>query len=455
MMTRNRVVHFVPSAGCFRWLLACWPLLLAGTLGCTGAHDAVTTGGSEDEAHAAHVVVLVVPAEDRSIERTVSALARCETLPEKLAPLTAALEGQVREILVEQGQPVTAGQPIIAFDTTLAKADLAEKTAAHDSLVATLRLLQSVPREKERRASELAIQQAKIAKERAKAVVDSLRPLRARNEVSEQQMLDAERALAQAEVQEQTAAAQLEALLLGPREEAVAEAEAKIAVAKRAVDSSQARLDLHTIRAPIAGRLDSLACRLGQTIPVSTELGVVVDARQVLALAWLPVTLARQVRTDQTAEVHANERGALPSSAAAEHAPVHDAPSGRVVFVGQVADRQTGNVPVHVLIDNEHGQFVVGQTLNLEIIIETTLKMLAVPQTAIHDEGEGPRVTVVREGKTVVLKPTLGAAHEGWVAVGGTDLKPGEPVAVEGAYNLPEGAEVQTAPATSGADEHT
>jgi hypothetical protein len=34
-------------------------------------------------------------------------------------------------------------------------------------------------------------------------------------------------------------------------------------------------------------------------------------------------------------------------------------------------------------------------------------------------------------------------------------LKSGEPVAVEGAYNLPEGAEVQMAPAKSGAREHT
>jgi RND family efflux transporter MFP subunit len=449
MMTNNRAIDLTPVVRSFHALLSTGLLLLAGSLGCTGSHDAAT-GGSEDEAHAAHVTVLVVPAEERSIERTVSALARCETLPAKLAPLTAALEGQVREILVEQGQPVTAGQPIVAFDTTLAKADLAEKTAALDSLVATLRLLKSVPREQERKATELAIQQAKIAKERAKAVVDSLRPLRTRNEVSEQQMLDAERALAQAEVQEQTAAAQLEALVLGPREEAVAEAEAKIAVAKRAADSSQARLDLHTIRAPIAGRLDSLACRLGQTIPVSTELGVVVDTRQVLALAWLPVILAREIRTDQTVEVHANDRGA-PVSADA----VHKATEGRVVFLGQVADRQTGNVPVHVLIDNEHGHLVVGQTLGLEIVVEKTAKTLAVPQTAIHDEGEGPRVTVVREGKTVVLKPTLGAAHEGWVAVSGTDLKPGEPVAVEGAYNLPEGTEVQTAPAASGTGEHT
>ena len=449
-MTLARMGRDANGAGRGRWQLAGWLLLVALSGGCNSAHDVPGTDEGESAAHQTGAVVIVVPAQERSLERTVSGLARCETLPEKLAPLTAAVEGQVREILVQQGQSVTAGQPIIAFDTTLAKADLAEKSAARDSLVAALALLQSVPREKERRATELAIEQAKIATERAKAVVDNLRPLRARNEVSEQQMLDAERALGQAEVLEQTAQAQLEALLLGPREEAVAEAEAKIAVARRAVDSSQARLDLHTIRAPIAGRLEGLACRLGQTIPVSAELGSVVDTRQVLAVGWLPVARAREIRVAQTAAIHAAEQREATASSSADHQKL----AGRVVFVGQVADRQTGNLPVHVLIDNEQADLVVGQTVSLEIIIETTPPTLAVPEAAIHDEGEGPRLTVIRDGKTVVLKPTLGPADDGWVAVSGTDLKPGEAIAVEGAYNLPEGTEVQTAPVTGGADAH-
>ena len=52
-------------------------------------------------------------------------------------------------------------------------------------------------------------------------------------------------------------------------------------------------------------------------------------------------------------------------------------------------------------------------------------------------------ISVVRDGKTVVLHdPKLGLKDEHWIEVGGTDLKPGEPVVVEGGYNLPEGTKV-------------
>ena len=64
--------------------------------------------------------------------------------------------------------------------------------------------------------------------------------------------------------------------------------------------------------------------------------------------------------------------------------------------------------------------------------------VLQVPAAAILDLGEGPVLSVVRDGKSVVLHPEVGTSHEGWVAVSGTDLKEGEPVIVEGGYNLPE-----------------
>ena len=64
--------------------------------------------------------------------------------------------------------------------------------------------------------------------------------------------------------------------------------------------------------------------------------------------------------------------------------------------------------------------------------------MLQVPSSAILDLGEGPMLTVVRDGKTAVLHPEVGDAAEGWVAVAGTDLKEGEPVVVEGAITSPK-----------------
>ena len=71
-------------------------------------------------------------------------------------------------------------------------------------------------------------------------------------------------------------------MMIGPRPEAVAEAESKITVAEGAVAFSKAHLEFHTIRSPIDGVLDSLTCHPGQTIAIGTPIGEVVDTRQVL-----------------------------------------------------------------------------------------------------------------------------------------------------------------------------
>jgi hypothetical protein len=55
-------------------------------------------------------------------------------------------------------------------------------------------------------------------------------------------------------------------------------------------------------------------------------------------------------------------------------------------------------------------------------------------------------VTVVRDGKAAVLKPTIGASDSSWVAISGTDLAEGESVVVAGAYNLPDGTAVRIVP---------
>ena len=179
----------------------------------------------------AHVTVRVERAWTSTMTEAIEVLGRCEALPDRIATLTPAVEGHVHELLVAQGDVVKKGQPIVDLEKAVAQADLAEKTASRDGLKASLILLQSLPRPAERRANELLAEQAEIAVEQAKASADRLRPLVIRHEVSEQQLLDAERAVKQAEIAQKTAEAQLRATLIGPRPEAVAEAEGRIKTA--------------------------------------------------------------------------------------------------------------------------------------------------------------------------------------------------------------------------------
>ena len=419
-------------------------LLLTASAGCGNHEDAA----APDEGHAAkgeaHVTVRTEPARLGTLIETVEGLGRCESLPDHIATLTPAVEGHVHELLVAQGDPVKKGQPIVELDKSVAQADLAEKTGTRDGLKASLALLKSLPRLEERRANELAVDQAKVAVERAQSLVDGLETLRGGKLTSKQQIFDTGKALEAARFQQQAAEATLNAMMIGPRPEAVAEAEGKIKTADGLVAFSQAHLDYHTIRAPIDGVLDSLTCHPGQTIAVGSPIGEVVDTRQVFASVWLPTRSASSVRVGQAAQVRpADAREPSPDASAEEAQGM----AGKVAFLGRVADPQTGNLPIRILVDNPQGRLTLGQSVRVSITVDERKGALQVPAVAVLDLGEGPVLNVVREGKSVVLHPEVGTPHGGRVAVSGTDLKEGEPVIVEGGYNLPEGTPVKLAEA--------
>ncbi len=431
------------------WRLYAASSLLAVLAGCGshgGAHPPEEEHSGSEEAH---VTVRTEPARSGVITVTVDALGRCDALPDRIATLTPAVEGHVHDLVVAQGSMVKKGQPVVEFDQAVAQADLMEKIAARDGLKASLVLLQSLPRPAERRASELAVEQAKVAAEQAQAVADRTRSLLSRNLASEQQLMDAERTLKQAMIQKDTAEAQLRAMMIGPRPEAVAEAEGKIKTADALVAFSRAHFDFHTIRAPIDGVLDSLTCHPGQTIAIGSPIGEVVDTRQVFASVWAPPRSAASVKVGQSARVRPADAfdPALGSSLAEKGGML-----GKVAFVGRVADAQTGNLPIRVLVDNPEGRLTIGQSIRVSIVVDEHKTALQVPAAAILDLGEGPILSVVRDGKSVVLHPEIGTTHEGWTEVSGTDLKEGEPVIVEGGYNLPAETPVKVSSAGAAAN---
>ncbi len=424
------------------WRLVAFPLLVVFD-GCG------TSGGSAplEEEHSAdgeaHVTVRIEPARLGLLIETVEAMGRCEALPDHIATLTPAVEGHVHELLVEQGDVVRKGQPIVEFDKAVAQADLAEKTATRDGLKASLALLKSLPRWEERRVSELAVEQARVAVERAKALVDSLSSLLTGERLaSKQQLFDAEKALEAARYQQQSAEAALHTMMIGPRPEAITEAVSKIKTAAALVAFSQAHLDYHTIRAPIDGVLESLNCHPGQTIAIGNPIGEVVDTRQVFAAVWLPPRSALSLRVGQAAVIQASDASVPPPDSADTS---KQGMAGKVAFVGRVADPQTGNLSIRVLVDNPQGRLTIGQSIRVSIIVDERKGVLQVPAAAVLDLGEGPILCIVRDGKSVVLHPEVRPPHQGWVEISGTDLKEGEPVIVEGGYNLPDKTPVKLA----------
>ena len=104
---------------------------------------------------------------------------------------------------------------------------------------------------------------------------------------------------------------------------------------------------------------------------------------------------------------HGDARDPAPDASAEEEKEM----AGKVAFVGRVADPQTGNLPIRVLVDNPAGRLTIGQSVRVSIIVDERKGVLQVPADAILDLGEGPILNVVRDGKTVVLHPQPKTPH--------------------------------------------
>jgi membrane fusion protein (multidrug efflux system) len=425
----------------------CWAilasLLLLGLCGCR--HDAAQaeTGKEAEGADEAAVTVPVEPAQRRAIAQVVQGLGSCEALLNATATLAPAVEGRVLEILAKQGDAVKAGQPVVQLDARVAEANFSEKKLTREGLEASLRLLKALPRLEEQKALQLAIDDAKVGVEKAESIIQRLQPLLQQKEIPEQQMFEARLALNQARVQQEKAEMALTIAMLGARAEAIEEAQVRITTAAATETQAKVQRDLHTIRAPIDGILDAITCRLGQSLAMGTPIGEIVDAQQLNALVWLPVRDARLVRVGQAAQVCSSDSPATRKVPGGEANKQMDSFSGQVAYVGQVVDPQTGNVPVRVLVDNPQGRLRLGQMITVAITVDEKPNLLAVPVAAISDLGEGPLLSVVRNGKSVLLYPQLGRKDQQWVEVVGINLKPGEPVVVDGNYNLPEGTKIR------------
>jgi HlyD family secretion protein len=419
-------------------------LLLAVLSGCTRkpAQDEPTADAGNSESG---VKVRVQAAELRVIEEVVTALGKCEPLPDRMASITPAIEGQVERLLVKLGDEVKQGQPIVQLDSRVSQANLAEKKATRDGLVASLNLLKAPPRPEDVNSQESGLEQAKLSYEKARAVVERLRPLATKQEISAGQLYEAEVAASIAKLQQESIENQLKLLKLGARAESVAEAEGKIAIAEASCDAGRAQLDQYTLKSPIDGIVDDLSCHLGQTLSPGAAIGTIVDSKKLLVSIWLPVQDAIRVKTGQHVGIAPASHHGTHSESDSE---THEVTAGEVIFVGHVEDAQTGNLVVQVSIDNADGQFVVGELVTARITVAESENVLAVPVAAVVDFGEGPIFNLVRDGKSSRVQPKLGHRDATWVEYLGSELKEplhdGDMIVVDGGYNLPDGSEVAT-----------
>lgn len=421
--------------------LFCTSILAAG-LSLTGcAKHAEGEAEGQDKTPAEPVAVQVATAGPSTLQPVLHLTGRVTLDPSKVASISAPFEGVVDSILVEEGAHIARGEPIVKMDAQLAEQDLAKATAVLAKARAAYELLKAGPRPEDIEVARQDVVARRMDLDSLKTQLAGKEKLRQKNLISPVEFDDAQRKCQAAEAALKATRAKLDLLEKGPRPQELAEAEEDLQAAVADEALAKVKLDRCTAKSPIEGNLVKVAVHPGMALAVAAPIADIVDLRQVLVEAVVPLTQLADVKIGNTAKVI--------TAAYPDHTF-----EGKVVRVSYQSDPDTGNVPVWVRVDNP------AELLRRDMIVRVALDgtpvaaKVVVPETAVIELDGKLIAMIVRDGKTHNTEVELGKRVDQNVEVL-KGIVPGDTVITSGGYGLEEGypVKVETSATEPAADE--
>jgi len=302
--------------------------------------------------------------------------------------VSSRLTGHIQTLTVNEGDAVQPGQLLATIESD----DLAAATAAASASASSSQFKMQQASETERqtaggtssqlavataqvKAAQAALQQAQAQYEHQKADTSRTVQLAAQGVMSQQSAdeqataLKAAQAAVEAARQNLSAAqaaqkvAQANTLQTAAAAAAVAASRSDVAGAQALVNQAQVNLGYTRITAPIAGKVNVLAARVGEVMAPGTPIVTITDLTQTWVYAPLPETQADAVQVGDTLRV------VMPSGAEIKGRVIAKSAEGDFATQRDVSRRKRDIVTVRLklLIDNPDFRFVPGMLAEVYI----------------------------------------------------------------------------------------
>ncbi len=218
--------------------------------------------------------------------------------------MVAEFAEPIVELLVAEGDRVTAGQVLLRQDPTRALARLAEAEAALGQAQARLDELVRGPRSEQIDAARAAVDGARDDLAFRRADFARVSDIHAKNLASDELLDRARAALDTAVANDRLRRAQLQELLTGTTVEELAQAEYAVRQAAARRDLLAVDVERHAIRAPVDGIADSRLFELGERPNPGQAVMVLLGGEQVFARVYVPEQLRVHVTPGRSATIH-------------------------------------------------------------------------------------------------------------------------------------------------------
>jgi HlyD family secretion protein len=377
-----------------------------------GSAPTDTPPAADTTAQVSAQTVTAVPVQVGAVAEQLTVTGTVE--PADLLTVTPQISGlQIRQVLVNEGDRVAAGQPLVILDDTNLRTDIQRAQAQLDVVQAQLRQ-----------------QQANLAQAQAQAA-------EAETNRQRYQSLAAQGAVSSEEADRRATQAVTAREAVGVAQANVASAEANIRSQQSEINRLQTELTRTTVVAPLAGIVAERPASVGDVSSTTTEVVTLIQGNQLELLADVPQAQLTQVSVGAPATV---------TSSTDANVRVE----GTVQEIQPLVDPETRTAQVVIRLP-ESVRLRSGMFLTAEIQ-SGQRSGLTIPAKALLPQPDGSvRVYVLGADQTAIARPVEigarvpGAGEDGDRVEILQGLESGEQVIVAGASYVQDGDTVTVA----------
>ena len=228
---------------------------------------------------------------------------------------------------------------------------------------------------------------------------------------------------------------------ISPREQAdtaktsVVALNATVEADRAALENAKIQLQYATIAAPLTGRTGALMVHQGNLVRAN-DLTPLVTINEVA-----PISVAFSIPESRLTELRRYmSRGSLIVAATPQGSDLSS--NGRITFIDNAVDQNTGTIRVKGTFANQDGRLWPGQFVNVVVTLTTDPAAIVVPSVAVQAGQQGSYVFAVKPDQTVEMRPVTVSRIRGTDSVIASGVTPGETVVTDGHLRLVPGGRV-------------
>lgn len=226
---------------------------------------------------------------------------------------------------------------------------------------------------------------------------------------------------------------------------AVAQDTALVQADQAAIENAQTQLGYTTITAPLTGRVGFRLVDQGNIVSAANQNGIVTIAQV------HPISVIFTLPQGQLDRVNkAMAQGQVPVAAFTSDGSRKLA-DGTLAVVNNQVDTTTGVIQLKATFANENDALWPGQSLSVQVKVDTLDNVVVLPQTAIQRGQQGLWAYVVDAQQRARVTPVRIGEADSDNAVVTTGIAPGDRVVTAGQYRLQDGALVASGTAQANA----